>query len=72
MLDYFASLAYEQECILFKQYKQISLQQAECLMYLKKWQISDSSREKRSEEESNISGEKISEEKSEPSLETIE
>lgn len=72
MLDYFASLAYEQECILFKQYKQISKQQAECLMYLNKWQKSDSSREMKSEEKSDISSEKISEEKSEPSLETIE
>ncbi len=37
MLDYFAQLAFEQECILFKQYEQITKQQAECLLYLKKW-----------------------------------
>lgn len=37
MLDYFAGLAYEQECILFKQYEQISKQVAECLLYLGKW-----------------------------------
>ena len=37
MLDYFAQLAQEQECILFKQYEQISKQQAECLLYLGKW-----------------------------------
>ena len=40
MLDYFAGLAYEIECILFKQYEQISKQQAECLLYLKKWMAS--------------------------------
>ncbi len=44
MLDYFAGLAYEQECILFKQYEQISKQQAECLLYLNKWMASDSRR----------------------------
>lgn len=37
MLDYFAGLAYEQECILFKQYEQISKQIAESLLYLGKW-----------------------------------
>ena len=37
MLDYFAGLAYEQECILAKQYEQISKQIAECLLYLGKW-----------------------------------
>ena len=37
MLDYFAGLAYEQECILPKQYEQISKQVAECLLYLGKW-----------------------------------
>ena len=37
MLDYFAGLAYEQECILPKQYEQISKQIAECLLYLGKW-----------------------------------
>lgn len=37
LLDYFAGLAYEQKCILFKQYEQISKQQAETLLYLNKW-----------------------------------
>ena len=37
MLDYFAGLAYEQQCILFRQYEQISKLQAECLLYLNKW-----------------------------------
>ena len=37
MLDYFAGIAYEEECILFKQYEQIAKQQAECLLYLNKW-----------------------------------
>ena len=37
MLDYFCQIAYEQECISFSQYEQISKQQAECLLYLKKW-----------------------------------
>ena len=37
MLDYFAGLAYEQECVLLKQYEQISKQIAECLLYLGKW-----------------------------------
>ncbi len=37
MLDYFAQLAFEQECILFKQYEQISKMQAESLYYLGKW-----------------------------------
>ena len=37
MLDYYAGVAYELECILFKQYEQISKQIAECLLYLKKW-----------------------------------
>ncbi len=37
MLDYFAGIAYEQQCILFKQYEQISKQVAECLLYLGKW-----------------------------------
>ena len=40
MLDYFAQIAYEEECILFKQYEQISKQQAECLNYLAKWRAS--------------------------------
>ena len=44
MLDYFASLTAEQECILFKQYEQISKQQADCLLYLNKWIASDSKR----------------------------
>ncbi len=44
MLDYFAGLAAEQGCILFKQYKQISKQQAECLLYLNKWMASDTKR----------------------------
>lgn len=42
MLDYFAQIAYEEECILFKQYEQISKQQAECLSYLAKWRASTS------------------------------
>ncbi len=37
MLDYFAQIAYEQECILFHQYEQIAKQQAECLLYLNRW-----------------------------------
>lgn len=37
MLDYFAQIAYEQECILFRQYEQIAKQQAECLLYLNRW-----------------------------------
>ena len=37
MLDYFAGIAFEQDCILFKQYEQIAKQQAECLLYLNKW-----------------------------------
>lgn len=40
MLDYFAGLAYEQQCILFKQFEQISKQIAECLLYLNKWMAS--------------------------------
>ncbi len=44
MLDYFAGLCYESKCILFKQYEQISKQQAECLLYLNKWIASDSRR----------------------------
>ncbi len=40
LLDYFAGIAYEQECILFRQYEQISKQQAECLLYLGKWMAS--------------------------------
>lgn len=40
MLDYFAQIALEEECILFKQYEQISKQQAECLLYLGKWRAS--------------------------------
>lgn len=37
MLDYFSGIAFEVECILFKQYEQISKSIAECLLYLKKW-----------------------------------
>lgn len=37
LLDYVTGLAFELECILFKQYEQITKQQAECLLYLKKW-----------------------------------
>lgn len=37
MLDYFCQIAEEQECISFHQYEQISKQQAECLLYLKRW-----------------------------------
>lgn len=44
MLDYFAGLAAEQGCILFRQYEQIALNQAECLMYLEKWMASDKKR----------------------------
>ncbi len=44
MLDYFAGLSYEEDCILFKQYEQIALQQAECLLYLNKWMASDKKR----------------------------
>ncbi len=44
MLDYFAGLASEQDCILFKQYEQISKQLAECLLYLNKWMASDKKR----------------------------
>lgn len=40
MLDYFAQIAFEEECILQKQYEQISKQQAECLLYLGKWRAS--------------------------------
>ena len=46
MLDYFAGLAAEQGCVLFKQYEQISKQQAECLLYLNKWIASDAKRAK--------------------------
>lgn len=44
MLDYFAGLAAEEKCILFKQYEQIALLDAECLMYLNKWMASDKKR----------------------------
>lgn len=37
MLDYFAQIAHEQQCILFKQYEQIAKMQAESLTYLGKW-----------------------------------
>lgn len=40
MLDYFSGLAYEQKCILYRQYEQISKQIAECLLYLNKWMAS--------------------------------
>lgn len=40
MLDYFAQIAYEQQCILQKQYEYISKLQAECLLYLGKWKAS--------------------------------
>lgn len=40
MLDYFAQIAMEQECILPKQYEQIAKQLAECLLYLGKWRAS--------------------------------
>ena len=46
MLDYFAGLAAEQSCILFKQYEQISKQQAECLLFLNKGIASDAKRTK--------------------------
>jgi len=48
MLGYFAELASEQQCILFRQYEQISLQQTECLMYLGKW-IKDTKRRMQSD-----------------------
>ena len=44
MIDYFAGLCYEAKCILFKQYELISMQQAECLLYLNKWIASDGKR----------------------------
>lgn len=44
MLDYYAGLSYEVTCITFKQYEQISMQTAECLMYLGKWIASDARR----------------------------
>ncbi len=44
LLDYFAGIAYEQQCILFRQYEQISKQCAEAIMYLGKWIASDSRR----------------------------
>ncbi len=44
LLDTFAQLAYEQECILFKQYEFIAKEQAECLLYLRKWIESDKKR----------------------------
>lgn len=37
LLGYVAEIAYVQECILYKQFEQISLQQAECILYLNKW-----------------------------------
>ena len=37
MLDYFCQIAGEEGCISFPQYEQISKQQAECLLYLKRW-----------------------------------
>ncbi len=46
MLDYFSGIAYEQGCILFKQYEQISKQVADVLMYLGKWIASDVKRQK--------------------------
>ncbi len=51
MLDYFAGLAYEQECILFKQFEQIGIQQAECVFYLNKWIASDKRRYQPNESE---------------------
>lgn len=42
MLDYFAQIAHEQQCILFKQYEQIAKMQAESLTYLGKWIASTS------------------------------
>lgn len=37
VLDYFANLAYEVECIKFKQYEEISKKIASSLLYLNKW-----------------------------------
>ncbi len=44
LLDYFAGIAYEQNCILFHQYEQIGKQCAEALLYLGKWMASDAKR----------------------------
>ncbi len=44
LLDYFAGLAAEQECILFKQYEFISKEVASAIMYLDKWRASDKKR----------------------------
>lgn len=44
LLDYYAGICYEVECITMKQYTQISKQMAECLMYLGKWIASDAKR----------------------------
>lgn len=40
MLDYFAGIAFEQECILAKQYEQISKRVADSLLYLGRWYAS--------------------------------
>ncbi len=37
LLGYVAEISYKQTCITYKQFEQISLQQAESLLYLKKW-----------------------------------
>ena len=41
ILCYFSMLAYEQKCILFKQYEQISRQAADCQNLLGAWMNSD-------------------------------
>ena len=45
MMEYFAMLALENECILFKQYEQIAKQGAECLILLVNWIKSDKKRQ---------------------------
>lgn len=41
VLDYYAGLSYEVQCIKFKQFEEISKQIANALMYLNKWIASD-------------------------------
>lgn len=41
VLDYYAGLSYEVQCIKFKHYEEISKQIANALMYLNKWIASD-------------------------------
>ncbi len=44
LLGYFAEIASDQECILFRQYEQISKQLADCLLYLGRWIASTTSK----------------------------